>query len=116
MRFDPAEPLRASATHPRMGSGAGYSTTDLVLGEWSLTAASWTDRHQHEEINYVVEGELHVTHGGETHVAAAGNAVLVPAGELATYAAPVFARMIFVYGPSTDGHAATDTRYVELEG
>jgi hypothetical protein len=38
----------------------------------------------------------------------------VPPGTPARYAAPVFARMLFVYGPSTDGHAAMDTLYEEL--
>jgi ethanolamine utilization protein EutQ len=84
------------------------------MGEWSLTRAAWTDRHQHIEVNYVLEGELHVTFDGATHVARSGETVLVPRGSRARYEAPVFARMLFVYGPSTDGHAATDTEYEEL--
>jgi len=43
-----------------------------------------------------------------------GRAVVVPPGTLARYAAPVHARMLFVYGPSTDGHAMSDGRYEEL--
>ncbi|MBI5090760.1 MAG: cupin domain-containing protein [Actinobacteria bacterium] len=84
------------------------------MGEWTLSAAAWTDRHQHVEVNYVLDGELHVTFDGETHVVTTGQAVTVPAGTRARYSAPVFARMLFVYGPSTDGHAATDTQYEEL--
>lgn len=85
------------------------------MGEWSLTRAAWTDRHLHEELNYVIEGELHVTYGGETYVAGPGDVVIVPAGERARYAAPVHARMVFVYGPSSDGHAAYDTEFTELD-
>ena len=89
-------------------------TPQLVVGEWSMRGAAWTDRHQHDEVNYVLEGELHVTSEGVTTVVTAGAAVRVPAGQLARYAAPTFARMVYVYGPSADGHAATDTCYEEL--
>jgi hypothetical protein len=40
--------------------------------------------------------------------------VVIPPGALARYEAPVFARMLFVYGPSDDGHAMTDGCYEEL--
>jgi ethanolamine utilization protein EutQ (cupin superfamily) len=90
-------------------------TDELMIGEWSLTAAAWTDRHQHEETNWVLEGELHVTCDGRHEVAAAGSAVIVPAGSLARYEAPTYARMLFVYGPSRDGHAMTDGRYEDLD-
>ncbi|MGE0000343.1 MAG: cupin domain-containing protein [Ilumatobacteraceae bacterium] len=89
-------------------------TPELVMGEWSLTKAAWTDRHQHIEVNYVLDGELHVSFDGVTHVAGPGEAITVPAGSLGRYAAPEYARMLFVYGPSIDGHAATDTLYEEL--
>ena len=51
----------------------------------------------------------------ETFVARPGDVVIVPAGRRATYAAPDHARMLFVYGPSDDGHAAFDTELVDLE-
>jgi len=41
--------------------------------------------------------------------------VVVPAASRARYVAPVYARMLFVYGPSTDGHASSDTEYMELD-
>lgn len=87
---------------------------ELVVGEWSLTAAAFTDLHQHVEINHVLEGELHVTWDGQTQIATVGDTVIVPAGSVGRYAAPVYARMLFVYGPSDDGHAATHMRYEEL--
>jgi ethanolamine utilization protein EutQ (cupin superfamily) len=97
-----------------MLGGTPIATDELVIGEWSLTAAAWTDRHQHEETNWVLEGELHVTSEGRTAVVRPGQAVIVPRGALARYEAPVHARMVFVYGPSDDGHAMTDGRYEEL--
>jgi ethanolamine utilization protein EutQ (cupin superfamily) len=87
---------------------------EVVIGEWSLTAAAFTDRHQHVEINYVVEGELHVTSDGSTRIAGAGDTVVVPPGSIGRYEAPVYARMLYVYGPSRDGHAAAEQRYEEL--
>lgn len=99
---------------PRVRGGSAVRTEQLVIGEWSLTAATWTDRHQHEETNWVLEGELHVTCGDRHEVVRPGQAVIVPRGALARYAAPVHARMLFVYGPSDDGHAGTDGRYEEL--
>jgi quercetin dioxygenase-like cupin family protein len=99
---------------PRVQGRAVVATDELVIGEWSLTAAAWTDRHQHEETNWVLEGELHVTCDGRTEVIGPGHAVIVPPGVLARYEAPVHARMIFVYGPSADGHAMADGRYEEL--
>jgi quercetin dioxygenase-like cupin family protein len=97
-----------------MGGARPVATDQLVVGTWSLTAAAWTDRHQHEETNWVLEGELHVTCDQRTEIVRAGQAVIVPPGTRARYAAPVHARMLFVYGPSSDGHAAFDTAYEEL--
>lgn len=107
--------LVAKSDAPRIRSGRRAVGEHVVVGEWSLERAAWTDRHFHEELNHVIEGELHVTYGGETHVAVAGDVVVVPAGTRARYAAPVYARMVFVYGPSADGHAAHDTEYTELD-
>ena len=90
-------------------------TDELVIGEWSLSAAAWTDRHRHEETNWVLEGELHVICEGRREVVVPGNAVVVPAGSLARYEAPIYARMLFVYGPSRDGHATLDGHYEELQ-
>ena len=57
---------------------------------------------------------LHVTCDGRTAVVSPGQAVIVPPGALARYEAPIHARMLFVYGPSRDGHAMTDGHYEEL--
>lgn len=62
----------------------------------------------------MLEDELHVTCEDRHEVVRPGQAVIVPGGALARYAAPVHARMLFVYGPSTDGHAGTDHHYEEL--
>jgi quercetin dioxygenase-like cupin family protein len=112
-RLEPSRPLEPLPEMPRLACRR-IVDGELVIGEWSLTGAAFTDLHQHVEINYVVEGELHVTFDGETRVATTGDSIVVPPGSVGRYAAPVFARMIYVYGPSTDGHAAAEQRYEEL--
>ncbi len=107
--------LQARAERPGMAGASPLHTRDLIVGQWSLTAAAWTDRHEHEEVNVVLEGELHVECDGVERIVQPGQAVLVDAGSVARYAAPVYARMLFVYGLSPDGnHGAADMLYEAL--
>ncbi len=101
-----------SASMPRIGGGPTVAVDGITVGEWTLTRAAFTDRHQHAEINTVLEGELHVTCEGTTHVLGPGEAIVVPGGSKARYAAPVFARMSYVYAPGEPGIA--DVFYEEL--
>jgi quercetin dioxygenase-like cupin family protein len=73
---------------------------DFILSEWELEGAAWTDLHHHDEVNLVVEGELHVECDGKTVVAGPGDTVRVPAGRLGRYVAHRYARMVAVYGPN----------------
>ena len=86
----------------------------IALSEWELNAAAWTDRHPHDEVNYVLEGELHVESDGETVVAGPGDTVWVRAGSVGTYTAPVHARMLAIYGPNPDGAESDSFEYREL--
>lgn len=76
---------------------------DVAVMEWELNAAQWTDRHPHDELNYILEGELHVEVDGSTVVAGVGDTVRVAGGSFGRYWAPVYARMLAVYGPNPDG-------------
>src|SRR5689334_12599626 len=105
-------PTQASDGMPRVAGGPAVVVDGITVGEWTITKAAFTDRHQHAEINTVLEGELHVTCEGETHVLVAGQTIVVPGGSKATYTAPEFARMSYVYGPGEPGIA--DVEYVEL--
>jgi mannose-6-phosphate isomerase-like protein (cupin superfamily) len=87
----------------------------VALSEWELNAAAWTDRHPHDEINYVLAGELHVESDGETVVAHAGDTVWVRAGSTGTYTAPVHARMLAIYGPNPDGAESDSFEYRTLK-
>ena len=80
-----------------------------VLSEWELRSAGFADHHPHTEVNVVVEGELHVEANGVTVVALVGDTVRTPAGAVGRYWAPVYARMIAVYGRNPD---AAPTEYL----
>jgi quercetin dioxygenase-like cupin family protein len=71
-------PLAPRPGRPRVRGGQVARTAQLVIGEWCLTAAAWTDRHQHEETNWVLEGELRVTCQGRHEVVRPGQVVVVP--------------------------------------
>jgi ethanolamine utilization protein EutQ (cupin superfamily) len=75
-------------------------TTSMAVMEWELTCAEWSDRHPHDEFNYVLAGELHVECEGQTVVARTGDLVRVLGGSLGRYAAPKYARMLAVYAPN----------------
>jgi mannose-6-phosphate isomerase-like protein (cupin superfamily) len=87
--------------------------TEPALFEWELRGESWTDEHPHTEYNYVIEGQLFVAAGGVTVEAGAGDTVRVPPGAVGKYWAPVYARMLAIYGPS-DGGASRKLGYEKL--
>ncbi|GAB2843205.1 hypothetical protein GCM10022221_48100 [Actinocorallia aurea] len=83
---------------PSAAGRAGVAVT-----EWELRAQVFADAHAHVELNYVLEGVLHVTCGDVTVVGVAGDLIEVPPGVPGTYAAPDYARMLAVYGPNPQG-------------
>jgi hypothetical protein len=88
--------------------------TDVVLSEWELRGIGWSDLHPHDEINIVVEGELHVECEGQTVVVGPRGTVRVPAGKLGRYSAPIYARMFAIYGPNPDGARTEFGEYWDL--
>lgn len=92
------------------------SWSDFVLSEWELKGTGWADLHPHDETNIVVEGELHVECDGQTVVVGPRGTVRVPAGKLGRYSAPVYARMIAIYGPNPTGAKTEYGEYWDLPG
>ncbi len=91
---------RASRSILRPGTVAWEG---VALGEWELTQAWLEDQHPHDEINYVLDGELVVTCAGVVHRLGVGDTIRVPGGTAARYEAPRYARMLFLYGPNPAG-------------
>jgi ethanolamine utilization protein EutQ (cupin superfamily) len=87
------------------GSSKGAWTTPVVM-EWELTGAQWTDEHPHDELNFILEGELHVESDGELVVARTGDLVRVAANSQGRYFAPERARMLAIYDHNPDGAAS----------
>jgi ethanolamine utilization protein EutQ (cupin superfamily) len=87
----------------------------LVIGEWSLKCAAWTDLHMHDEITVLLAGSLTVSTAEDRVTLKPGDRVAVPAGCRARYEATRYARMLYIYGPSADGHATIDGCYEALD-
>ncbi|MCG2624798.1 cupin domain-containing protein [Arthrobacter sp. I2-34] len=86
----------------------------FALSEWELSGAAWQDFHPHSETNLVLEGELHIECDGQTVVLGPGDAARVNAGRIGRYWAPVYARMIAIYGPNPDGLESDAFKYSEI--
>lgn len=91
------------------------SWTSPVVHDWELRSAGWQDLHQHDELNYILAGELHVECNGHVLVLRAGDLVRVPGGLTSRYWAPEYARMISMYGPTPDGLEIEDIRYWDVD-
>lgn len=87
---------------------------DFILSEWELTACGWEDFHPHTETNFVLEGELHIQSEGKSVILGPGDSARVNPGQLGRYIAPVYARMVTVYGPNPEGLESHSFRYFEL--
>lgn len=114
----PLEPV--SARTPRMNARwivrprpEGWDK--YALSEWELTAAGYADHHPHDEVSYVLEGELHIRVDGTTAVGRPGDTILVPAGSTGYYWAPTYARMLGIYGPNAAGEATESVEYWEID-
>lgn len=86
----------------------------FALSEWELSGAAWEDFHPHSETNLVLEGELHIECAGRTVVLGPGDSARVNAGRTGRYSAPVYARMIAIYGPNPDGLESDAFKYSEI--
>lgn len=114
LEYQPYAGLTAHASQPRSAGGPALHRAGLIIGEWSLDRAAWTDLHQHDEITVLLEGSLTVSTSRESVTLRPGDRVAVPAGHRARYEASGYARMLYIYGPSHDGHATIDGRYEAL--
>ncbi|WP_149806577.1 cupin domain-containing protein, partial [Salmonella enterica] len=71
--------------------GAGFMRWDNTFFPWTLN---------YDEIDMVLEGELHVRHEGETMIATAGDVMLIPKGCSIDFGAPASVRFLYVAWPA----------------
>lgn len=88
---------------------------DYALSEWELTSAGFADKHPHDEVTFVLDGELHIRVNEKTVVGTRGDTITVPAGSVGHYWAPKYARMLGFYGPNPDGAASENLEYWEID-
>ena len=74
---------------PRLGAG---------LMEMKQTTFDWTLTY--DEIDYVIEGRLFIHCDGRTETAGPGEVLLIPKGSKIQFAAPDFARFLYVTYPA----------------
>jgi Ethanolamine utilisation protein EutQ len=101
-----AGPFSAPACWPILPAPAS-GWPQLAMGIWELRASRWGDCHPHDEVNYVLAGTLIVECDGVTIEGGPGDTIRVPAGLPASYHAPEYARMLYVYGPNPEGRPST---------
>lgn len=78
-----------AADHSPMA--AGYMSWTNTFFPWTLT---------YDEINIVLEGELHIVNGGETAIAKAGDVLFIPKGSSIEFGTPTSVRFVFVTYPA----------------
>ncbi|HFZ8995757.1 TPA: ethanolamine utilization acetate kinase EutQ [Citrobacter freundii] len=95
-RFDGAEPHCVGLTDlvtEQDGSSmaAGFMQWDNAFFPWTLN---------YDEVDMVLEGELHVRHQGETMVAKAGDVMFIPKGSSIEFGTPSSVRFLYVAWPA----------------
>ena len=95
-RFDGAEPHRVGLTDlvtEQDGSSmaAGFMQWDNAFFPWTLN---------YDEIDMILEGELHVRHEGETMIAKAGDVMFIPKGSSIEFGTPSTVKFLYVAWPA----------------
>ena len=95
-RFDGAQPHCVGLTDlvtDQDGSSmaAGFMQWDNAFFPWTLN---------YDEVDMVLEGELHVRHEGETMVAKAGDVMFIPKGSSIEFGTPSTVRFLYVAWPA----------------
>ena len=88
---------------------------DYALSEWELSSAGFSDHPPHDEVTFVLEGELHIRVEETTVVGKPGDTITVPAGSTGHYWAPRYARMLGIYGPNPEGEPSEYLDYWEID-
>ncbi|MBC6557407.1 ethanolamine utilization acetate kinase EutQ [Citrobacter braakii] len=95
-RFDGAQPHYVGLTDlvtDQDGSSmaAGFMQWDNAFFPWTLN---------YDEIDMILEGELHVRHEGETMIAKAGDVMFIPKGSSIEFGTPSTVKFLYVAWPA----------------
>ena len=72
--------------------GAGFMAWENCFFPWTLT---------YDEVDYVIEGELHVRINGETSIAKAGDVMFIPKNSSIEFGTPTRVKFLYVAYPAT---------------
>lgn len=81
----------------------GADGVPMAAGVMSLREGSFPWTLDYDEVEYVLEGELHLTCGEQVVVARPGDVVAVPRGSSITFGTPSWARFLYVTYPADWG-------------
>ncbi|MDM4207101.1 ethanolamine utilization acetate kinase EutQ [Klebsiella spallanzanii] len=95
-RFDGAEPHCIGLTD--LVTEQDGSSMAAGFMQWENAFFPWTLNY--DEVDMVLEGELHVRHEGETMVAKAGDVMFIPKGSSIEFGTPSTVRFLYVAWPA----------------
>jgi len=78
----------------------------MAAGMMSLREGSFPWTLDYDEVEYVIEGELHITSAGQKAVGLPGDVIAVPKGSSITFGTPSWARFLYVTYPADWGGAS----------
>ena len=95
-RFDGAQPHCVGLTD--LVTDQDGSSMAAGFMQWENAFFPWTLNY--DEIDMVLEGELHVRHEGETLIAKAGDVMFIPKGSSIEFGTPTRVRFLYVAWPA----------------
>lgn len=95
-RFDGAEPQCIGLTD--LVTEQDGSSMAAGFMQWENAFFPWTLNY--DEVDMVLEGELHVRHEGETMIAKAGDVMFIPKGSSIEFGTPLTVRFLYVAWPA----------------
>lgn len=95
-RFDGAEPHCVGLTD--LVTGDDGSSMAAGFMQWENAFFPWTLNY--DEIDMVLEGELHVRHEGETMIAKAGDVMFIPKGSSIEFSTTSSVKFLYVAWPA----------------
>ncbi len=72
----------------------------MAAGMMSLRAGSFGWTLDYDEVEYVIEGELHITSATQTIVGKPGDVIAIPKGSAITFGTPSWTRFLYVTYPA----------------